>query len=90
MESGCEGRTQEDIGKDIEKWRKKTGLTEEELGLLIGLSGERRYRRICIQCQYEFPQKSRRLLAKLMNVTVDFLTPDADFDEDIDYINSVC
>lgn len=89
MVPDCEGRTQEDIGKDIEKWRRQTGLTEGQLALMIGLRNERRYRRICIECKYEFPQRSRRLLAKLMNVTVDFLTPDAYFDENIDYINSI-
>lgn len=31
MSSDCEGRTQEDIGKDIEEWRARAGLTQLQL-----------------------------------------------------------
>lgn len=89
MSSDCEGRTQEDIGKDIEEWRARAGLTQLQLALIIGLKNDRQYRRICCDCDYEFPRKSLRLLAKLMKVTVDFLTPDAEFDEDPEYIDSI-
>lgn len=37
MSSDCEGRTQEDIGKDIEEWRARAGLTQLQLALIIGL-----------------------------------------------------
>lgn len=89
MSSDCEGRTQEDIGKDIEEWRARAGLTQLQLALIIGLKNDRQYRRICCDCDYEFPRKSLCLLAKLMKVTVDFLTPDAEFDEDPEYIDSI-
>lgn len=30
MSSDCEGRTQEDIGKDIEEWRAKRAFMDEK------------------------------------------------------------
>ena len=50
MSSDCEGRTQEDIGKDIEEWRARAGLTQLQLALIIGLKNDRQYRRICCDC----------------------------------------
>lgn len=76
----CVGRTKEDIGKDVEDWRRRTKITQTELAHMIGLSSDKAYRRICIDCTAEFSQKSLRLLAKLMNVSVEFLIPDAQWD----------
>lgn len=90
MSSDCKGRTQREIGKDIENWRmKKTTLSQEDLALMLGLNGDRQYRRICVECKYEFSLKQIRLLAKLMNVSTDYLIPDADFEEDPKYIENV-
>lgn len=71
----CVGRTKEDIGRDVEDWRRRTKITQTELAHMIGLSGDKAYRRICIDCTAEFPQKSLRLLAKLMNADLIFLSP---------------
>ena len=46
------------IGKDIEEWRARAGLTQLQLALIIGLKNDRQYRRICCDCDYEFPRKS--------------------------------
>ena len=85
----CVGRTKEDIGRDVEDWRRRTKITQTELAHMIELSSDKAYRRICIDCTAEFPQKSLRLLAKLMNVSVDFLIPDAEFEEDEAYIKNI-
>lgn len=70
MSSDCEGRTQEDIGKDIEEWRARAGLTQLQLALIIGLKNDRQYRRICCDCDYEFPRKSLRLLVWTTRINV--------------------
>lgn len=66
MASDCAGRTQQQIGQEIEKWRKKAGLSQVDLAMMLGLKGDRHYRRICIECTYEFSSSQIRRLAKLM------------------------
>lgn len=37
MASDCAGRTQQQIGQEIEKWRKKAGLSQVDLAMMLGL-----------------------------------------------------
>lgn len=53
MASDCEGRTQQQIGQKIEEWRKKVGLSQLDLAMVLGLKSDRHYRRICIECTDE-------------------------------------
>lgn len=89
MASDCVGRTQQQIGQEIEKWRKKAGLSQVDLAMMLGLKGDRHYRRICIECTYEFSSSQIRRLAKLMQVSTEELIPDEDFEEDLDYIDNI-
>lgn len=45
MSSGCGKRTQEDVGKLVESWRKMAGWTQETLAGYLGISAKQ-YRRI--------------------------------------------
>lgn len=89
MASDCAGRTQQQIGQEIEKWRKKAGLSQVDLAMMLGLKGDRHYRRICIECTYEFSSSQIRRLAKLMQVSTEELIPDEEFEEDSDYIDNI-
>ena len=80
MASDCAGRTQQQIGQEIEKWRKKAGLSQIDLAMILGLKSDRHYRRICIECTYEFSQSQIGRLAKLMQVSTEELIPDEEFD----------
>ena len=89
MASDCEGRTQQQIGQKIEEWRKKVGLSQLDLAMVLGLKSDRHYRRICIDCTYEFSQSQIGRLAKLMQVSTEELIPDEEFEEDSDYIDNI-
>lgn len=89
MASDCAGRTRQQIGQEIEKWRKKAGLSQIDLAMILGLKSERHYRRICIECTYEFSQSQIGRLAKLMQVSTEELIPDEEFEEDPDYIDNI-
>lgn len=89
MASDCEGRTQQQIGQKIEEWRKKVGLSQLDLAMVLGLKSDRHYRRICIECTYEFSQSQIGRLAKLMQVSTEELIPDEEFEEDSDYIDNI-
>lgn len=89
MASDCAGRTRQQIGQEIEKWRKKAGLSQIDLAMILGLKSERHYRRICIECTYEFSQSQIGRLAKLMQVSTEELIPDEEFEEDSDYIDNI-
>lgn len=89
MASDCEGRTQQQIGQKIEEWRKKVGLSQLDLAMVLGLKSDRHYRRICIECTYEFSQSQIGRLAKLMQVSTEELIPDEEFEEDSDYIDKI-
>lgn len=57
--------------------------------MVLGLKSDRHYRRICIECTYEFSQSQIGRLAKLMQVSTEELIPDEEFEEDSDYIDNI-
>lgn len=86
--SDCKIRTQEDIGEDVENWRRQAKLTQKELATSLGMS-DKEYRRIFCNCAYPIPARAARLLSYYMGISIDYLIPELEPDEDERYIKNL-
>ncbi|RHT91990.1 MULTISPECIES: helix-turn-helix domain-containing protein [Bacillota] len=77
MSSGCGKRTQEDVGKLVESWRKMAGWTQETLAGYLGISAKQ-YRRICRKYEYQFTGTQAKFLSELSGISMEDLFPDVD------------
>lgn len=88
MEPGCEMRTQKDVGELVERWREKTGWTQETLAGYLGIS-VRHYYRICVKCDHEFTKKQIKILSKISGISADDLIPDVELCQDDWFLNNI-
>lgn len=88
MMSDCKIRTQEDIGEDVENWRRQVNLTQKDLATSLGMS-DKEYRRIFCNCAHPIPSRTARLLSHYMGISIDHLIPELEPDEDERYIKNL-
>lgn len=88
MEPGCGMRTQKDVGKLVERWRKKNGWTQATLAGYLGIS-VRHYYRICLKCDNEFTTKQVKILSKLSGISADELIPDVELCQNDWFLNNI-
>lgn len=86
--SDCKIRTQENIGEDVENWRRQVNLTQKDLATSLGMS-DKEYRRIFCNCAHPIPARAARLLSYYMGISIDYLIPELEPDEDERYIKNL-